>query len=570
MKDCGLINLTFNNPTSESQLVKILDVLNPDGGATTYTSAGKIFNTTEGSGNGSQLPTVNLLKDYYYDNTNNILYVATSSGIWVYDINTDTGSIINTSTGVTGDNLPNNDIVAIAKDITNNVLYAGSQISPGVIVLWKYDMDAGSGLIYNATGGVSGGDNLTSNTLRGITLNGDDTLVYVSGPTFIWSLTISTNVGSDISPATGDPVPSGLGNNGKIYYDSQNNFLWVGLLESGLYRYDISLSDGKLYTTVTGVGSGEQLPSDANYRPTQKNNIIYVPTGRGIWVYDIGTDTGSIIDDSASVNGDPLPSPSTSIVKSVFYDAENDKLWAGIRNTKYQIWSYDFATNTGAIIDSADSGDVLPSLPASVGIVLYADGSLYNIIREGGGIWKYTVSSVSAIIITGNDGNSISDYSEIVNSVKTNPLEINRIVFKSNNAAQIANILTAKLRTITGYEEQYTINFSDYVDPLLPYHTVHIDLPEPILIDINNFMQMSINANTYVNFIFEFCQVNYNAMLDNDWINKGFIGPPISGGFGDEGIVPIQASIVSSKKCGWLCWIIIIAGGYLLYKYYKK
>lgn len=202
---------------------------------TASANSGKLYNTAGGAGAGSQLPS-NDVNSVFYDSVNSILYAATSlivnGGIWV--LSGGVGSIINNATVVVGDNLPSDDVYCIAKDISNNILYAGTSLGT-----WAYTIGTNTGKLFNTAGGAANGSQLPSN------------------------------------------------NNRSIFIDETNNILYVGTQMSGVWEYNVDTDTGKVYNTVSGASQGSQLPNNTviHIEKDLTRNVLYVSTSAGLWQY---------------------------------------------------------------------------------------------------------------------------------------------------------------------------------------------------------------------------------------------------------------------------------------------
>ena len=444
---------------------------------------------------GDPLPSLNIWSNSFLDTQRNILYVGTDAGLWIYDTVNDSGSIITTSTVINGDALPSNQVEEIDKDLVNNILFLEANDE-----FYVYDIDTNTGKLYTQTSGVSSGVNLPDKVSK-FSYDKTNNIAWVAGTAYLWRLDLSTNTGTDVSIVSyGDNFPSD--NTITTHYNISSGFIFIGTKASGLYRYDNASGSGLIYNTSTGVGSGLNIPDNqVNYQIGADENIIYVPTINGLWVYDILNDIGSIINTSSSISGDAMPDNN---VYTVYFN--NDILYMGFFN---DVLMLNLLTNTGTNI-SVVTGGVRPS-NESYSIIYYND-MLYENIKTNG-VWKYTEVS-SEINITSNSQSTVS-YEYIVNDVQQSPIEISKIILTTDNDRQKYNSLTHIIETIAGSDVQYTVHFSNYVNPLMPFKQVHVDLEQPLLIDYEKFLRITIEANTCIQLLFEYEQQSPASLIEH-------------------------------------------------------
>lgn len=541
-KNCGLINLTLTNVNSERILAQIFNVNNP----TSQISVGteKLYNTSGGAGSGDQLPSDQILYSAFNPTTNIYYGILTDFGIWAYNATTDSAVLIDNSTPVNGDPLPNDLLYDITLDVTNNILYVGHAASGGGF--WKYDINTNTGFNYDSSGGVSAGDNVPSLAYT-LTFDSSNNILWIAGSGYTWKLDIATNTGTELTNvASGDDF---AGTAISSYYDTDNDLFFVGTFSSGLYKYDPSDDSGLIYNTSGGAGSGDQLPdNDVRFQMTKKDNSLYVPTlGGGIWVYNIVTDFGSIINTSTVFNGDNLPD---NEVYSCEYSSFTNKLYVGSDD---KLWTLDFSTNTGTI----DTSTVRPVYPSWS--LIYNNGQLWD-STVGGGLYRYIEFTFPTFSSGSNEGVT---YDYIIEALKSRPIKISKIIYQSNNADQLNNILKSVYESITGSKTEYTINFRNYTDPELPYLTVHIELEEGIIADVDRFLEMYIEGNTSVNFIFEYCQVETEEIIKSGIIESlNTSGTQISDENNDLSYLPISKSNIP--------WLLLAAAIYIGYRIVKN
>lgn len=126
---------------------------------------------------------------------------------------------------------------------------------------------------------------------------------------------------------------------------------------------------------------------------------------------------------------------------------------------------------------------------------------------------SYVSESVSIINSNNDPGNTA--YDQVVNSIKTTELKITRIIFSSTNLAQQLNTIKETLKTMYGDSIEQVINIQNYIDPSLPNTAIIIDLKEPIVINSDEFLKMTIEPNSSANLILEYEQEKVcNNLLD--------------------------------------------------------
>ena len=556
--EAELLNIEICNPTDEKLVAKLFNIESSgESIPPVFSGVGKQYTTGGGAGSGVQLPT-NLIEDGFLDTVNNILYIATifTGGIWIYDIDSDIGSIIDSSTVVIGDALPSDAIFNITKDIVNNTIY----VVHGAIGVWKYNISTNTGTNYTTSSGVSSGDNLPG-TPSYLTFDTTNNFLWVAGSAYIWRLN-SANNGEDVtSTVSGTAYPND--NVRSIHYNESHNLVFVGKQTKGLYRYDISADSGQIYNPSGGAGNGDQIPSNrVNFQIGENGAIIYVPTDTGIWIYNIATDTGSIINTATIVTGDSLPSNN---VITCHYSDWDGKLYVGATVT----WSYNPSTNMGADLGTATSGDNRQA--GASRFTIYYRGILWDALGTGG-IWnwiEFIVPEFTDIVIQSEEGNQVS-YDYITRDVQTSPIKISKITFTSENSLQKFNTLTHLIQTPRGGEITYQVHFSNYVNPLLPFKQIHIDLEDSLLIDYENFMQIPIEANTCIQLIMEYTQKQPIDLLE-ELIpgEKGDISSFSS--FAQDAYDPETVSKSIKPEFKWLPpWIAIVIFSVLLKMKQKK
>lgn len=547
MENCEVLNLTLNNPTSEKIAANILD---SESGSETIVipagSNGKIFTTTQGAANGDQLQDNNIAHSNY-NKTTNILYVATASGLWIYNVNTDTGSIINISTSVLGDALPSDNLYFIEIDETNNILYIGHGLG-----MWIYNVNTNTGKSYIVGSGVSFGDNIPG-TCRQVAVDFDNNILYAAGINYLWKLDLSTNTGDDITIASsGDNYPA-TNIPYTILYDSVDNNLYVGIFLEGIHLRELNTDNGVDINAGYSV-TGDALPSNIIlYRAEKIANDIYFSTNSGIWIFNYSSNTGEVINTATVVNGDALPD---NRVYSLAYDSTKNRLFVA---SYQQLWELDLTTNTGTIISTVTDGNDRPS-PYLSFQSFFVNGVFWDTLF-GFGIWKYSDWDETSII-NSNTGSDV-DYNFLLNSLRFEPILVNKIVFYSSNSTQKFNNIKQVVNTMFGDSIERQIQPLDFEDPMNVDNKIHIEFDEPILIGPEEFLQMDLEAYTSVDMIFYYCQDDNVKMLDFAEIPFPDYGQ-ISGA--EEIEQKVKKNTIACAVKPFIVLLII----YLIYRSFKK
>ncbi len=436
------------------------------------------------------------------DKKRNILYSGTYiSAILKFDIFSETISYIGNVSN--GDNLPSSRVIAVKVDSDNNMLYAvGNKLTDGF--LWVYDMntDTGTALYTSSTGTQKTLHNLVIGNNGVIYLMGDQEGFYkyengslslispipLNGTTYGYAYYYLAGSATDINLRA-------------MLYDSDRDIIYIAT-GSGIFIYYVSVNESKRIFPIDTI-NGQTIPSEIKSEMTLINGNIYVPTFSGIWVYNVDTNTGQIIDTTTLINGDPLPSNETTVC---YYNDYDNKLYV---STIAGLWRYDISTNTGELLGSVASGDARPT-DNSIGIFIY--GSLFEIFpNTTNQIWRWNEyivqqgsGSNSGIEIISGGGTS---YSEIVEAIKTRPIEISKLIYFTQNEKQKEHNLIPVYKSPQGEKKAYQINIKKYVTPEYPFNTIHINLEKKILADFKHYIEMDIEGNTEVIITFFYRQV---------------------------------------------------------------
>ena len=468
-------------------------------GAKSYTPAGGAVNGLEFSWGGS--------KDLFIDETNNILYSTTGLGIWIYDLNTETGSRIMPTTSVLGDPFPSGVCSSITKDIANNKII----VAIDNVGIWIYDVATNTGLVKDDTTATTG-DKMKSKSIYSLAYDQNNEYLYVSltQRNGFWQYKISTDTGKNFNAfdltVTGTNIPNCSVH--EVFVDSINGKLYVscgGLVASGIWIYTPATNTGEFINALTSV-SGDALPDKTVMITRKIENILYVGTnGEGIWVYDILLNTGTVYNTSTSVNGDILQS--NDIESIYFYD---NKIYAG---TNYGIWIYDAITNVGRKIirTTVIVGDSLPQnqveaiyLNLNNNILYIASYSASNPVAYGG-VWEFTPYSSTETeteytTITNSD--STISYEEITRSIISEPILIYHIRLYTYDQNQIKKLFKYVEQSITGAEKTSLIPVMAYNSSKNTSGMIDIDIPGGMIIDPDKFFEYKLGPSTTVNMSF--------------------------------------------------------------------
>lgn len=549
--------LSLSNPTNDKQTIGLFDVAQNEATGIIEDGRGIAFTATQGVENGVNLPALNGGGDFAWDTQRNIIYEPVQfEGIWVYDIDTKTGSLITTGTAVNGDALQSDNVTDVAIDMENNVIYVAT--TSGV---WEYDVENNVGKVYNELGGVATGDQLPKNFNFKLTYDSNNHFVWVggsgTGAHHVWRLDIASSDGLTVSaPANGDIYNTNANTKG-ILIDTANNKLYVSTDLYGLWQYDPVTDTGKVFNTGGGAANGDQMPHNNTGRQIGlKGNIVYVPTDLGVWVYDSSTDTGSIINDATVVDGDSLP---VNAIASCYYDAENNRLYVGMTT---HLWYLDLDTNEGfARTDGTpvNSGD--KHVGGTVIKIEYFNGVLW-VGTSFDGVWQYIEFSESSAIVINNDSDSgqAGSYGFILEQIKTRPIAVSKIIYQCDNEEQKSNALKIIENSVDGTGSSEFVNIIKHISPEYPYHTIHIDLEKEIILNHDSFISLDVEALTDVNLIFIGRQVTMSDLTEPEEVKTP---TPISS--------PVVATTNETEKGKSVFSIILLLiAGYLTYKHFKN
>lgn len=163
---------------------------------TVATDTGKIYNFAGGAGVGQQLNS-NTVLCVHKDSLNNILYAGTDSGMWQYTVGTDTGKRYNTLTGAgSGYQLPNDYVKSIFKDTSRDIVYAATFDVVAMIPVsgvWVYNIASDTGGVFTTGTNVNGSSlpiNRTNFVVSDITRN----VIYVATTLGVWQYAYISNL----------------------------------------------------------------------------------------------------------------------------------------------------------------------------------------------------------------------------------------------------------------------------------------------------------------------------------------------------------------------------------------
>lgn len=500
--------LSLNNPKSTKQEIGLFDVAEQANITPSEDGKGILFTTVGGAENGIQMPSIGGVNGAAHDTVNNVYYIPIQfGGIYVYDAKTKTGSLIDTGTVITGTKLPTENVSDIAIDLANNIIYAGT--TSGV---WKYDISNNTGKVYNNAGGAASGTQLPNDFATSVEYDSANHFLWVAGngASFVWRLNLANEEGYNASANAVGEAYNGAANARTIFVDTKRNQLIVGTTSHGLWFYNIAGNTGLVFNAVGGATNGTQLPSnDIKWQmDITPDGVLYVPTYSGIWKYNINTDTGTVISDATAFNGDDLPNNS---IISCYYVVETNSLHVGILNW---VWVLDLDTDTGTTGIAHNTGDAIP-VGSFVYISYYNRVYLYATLNNG--VWIFiekdqTIVGVNSGITASNAGS----YESIVESIKAQPIAINKIIYQCDNDVQKANSIKIVGSDINGDRKSYFINLIKHTDAIHPYPIIPIELKQDIILDHKSYIQMNVEGNTDVNLIFEGKQYNPKSLLEQN------------------------------------------------------
>lgn len=210
---------------------------------------GRVIDDNIAPANGDALPddTVN-----YISVANNKIYLATPSGVYIYDPATDTGTVLVLS-GAGGDPFPGSNANAV--NAFGDFIFIATNIG-----FYIYNENTGTGQLIETFTNITG-DRLTNNNTRCIAVKPATNEVWVGTANGIWRYDLTTQTGfalrNDIAQPSGDTIFSGnieeiRVNNGFVYAGGQN----------GLYVYEEANNIGTIYNTGSGNITGDNFTFD--------------------------------------------------------------------------------------------------------------------------------------------------------------------------------------------------------------------------------------------------------------------------------------------------------------------
>jgi ligand-binding sensor domain-containing protein len=163
---------------------------------TVGTDTGKVYNFAGGAGVGQQLNS-NTVLCVHKDSINNILYAGTDSGMWQYTVGTDAGKRYNTFTGAgSGLQLPNDYVTSVFKDTSRNIVYASTFDVVAMIPVsgvWVYNIASDTGGVFT-TGTNVNGSSLPSNRTNFVVSDITRNVIYVATIGGVWQYAYLANV----------------------------------------------------------------------------------------------------------------------------------------------------------------------------------------------------------------------------------------------------------------------------------------------------------------------------------------------------------------------------------------
>jgi ligand-binding sensor domain-containing protein len=374
LENLQTLNIKFKNGNPNAQTAELFKV--SDKIMTQDITDGNVGSVIQNNIIGTGIPS-NFVTAIY--STPDYFFAGTNLGVWIYDRATNTGTTIDTSVAVTGDDLPSNDIYGLFYDEYRFVLYVATNGGG----LWVYNFLTATGTTINMATVVVG-DALQSDVCFSVTVDLVNNIVYVGNQDGVWKFTVATSTGKAFT-ATGG-VASGDNCTGapvSVTYDYVDEFLWAGM-SSGVWRYNNLTGNGKIFTSTSGAGSGDQLPNNWawNIDYGLGSDTVFVATANGLWAYTISTDTGLIINSSTPVFGDALPSDN---ILGILYNNTLNTLFAG---TDSGLWIFDMTTSTGSVYDTTTVPATGDPLPSNTVYRLHLDsGGDLAVATYGGGLW---------------------------------------------------------------------------------------------------------------------------------------------------------------------------------------
>jgi|WetSurMetagenome_2_1015567.scaffolds.fasta_scaffold185872_2 hypothetical protein len=115
-------------------------------------------------------------------------------------------------------------------------------------------------------------------------------------------------------------------------------------------------------------------------------------------------------------------------------------------------------------------------------------------------------------IILDNVGNDI--YAQASREFLTNPVRVDLMKILLNNASQISDIIKIRNYKSFGSESNRDISLRQYISAMDKTNLIiEVPLNPPLILDGQTYFQLVIEANTEVDFLFYYDQVELSSLL---------------------------------------------------------
>jgi len=284
-----------------------------------------------------------------YNSSTKKLYVGGEQYIWEYNFNNNTGYLIS---GITYN------CTDFYLDKVSNLLYVSTPSNIKVLNLTTY-------IITDFV--VIGGDSYTGLTsdMRSVSFSRDRNIL-ASAPNGYqpWIYNFKTNIGKYLSytntspggiyQVIGQACQNSVTQGCMDWYrsDSGTNVLVVGFYDSGLWFYDDTNNTGKRYTITSTSTSGlyevigDPMPSDYINNITVIDDIVYIGTQLGLWIYNPSTNVGLTLNSTTTgidgineVSLDAMVVDTANLTYTSFIALIDDNLYYPV-NGQSQVWVY--------------------------------------------------------------------------------------------------------------------------------------------------------------------------------------------------------------------------------------
>ena len=358
-----------------------------------YCAIGKLYSPIGGVASGENYPAEGGagLNGIEIDEKNNKVYAVAGAGgnnsLWILDRNTNQGSVLNKTSVVVGDPLPDN-LLSLFLDEEKQILYAGTW-GHG---LWIYDIQNNTGKLYNTNKQPPvNGDLFPGNVIFEIRKVRDKIFLSFHGGSQggIYMLDETLENGKLLSTSTtaagkkyeviGDPMPGGNCSTFDYAVRNGKEYLYVGIEYHGLWEYNLTDNVGRNLTPQNTVPGGSQevigdpLSDHELYGIHIVGNKLVATlwSVNDVWIYNLDTNESVILSHESTkpggkheVIGDPIPDKVDLRSGTLEFDYQRNTLYAAMGTVadmpdeeRGGVWEYELSTNKARFYGLVDEGE---------------------------------------------------------------------------------------------------------------------------------------------------------------------------------------------------------------------